>query len=158
MNFQSVTARLMAPLAASMLLLAVLAGVTLHLESRVAAANADAMTAQRLVAEFGEIRSLSRSLQRDGLNLIIETDAGERSAIQEKFAGRAEKYAKALETLKAEPGQGGVAPAYFERQANVAHELTAVAERANGGDLAGATEDFRHRVRPAERAASKIAD
>lgn len=158
MNFQSVTARLMAPLMASMLLLAVLAGVTLHLESRVATANAEAMTAQRLVAEFGEVRSLSRSLQRDALNLIVETDAEERSAIRKKFTGRAEKFGKALDDLKVEPGQAGVEPAFFETQKNVADELTAVVERADRGDLAGATEDFRHGVRPAERAASKIAD
>ncbi|HEX7853049.1 MAG TPA: methyl-accepting chemotaxis protein [Sphingobium sp.] len=158
MNFRSVAARLMAPLVVSMLLLAILAGVTMHSESRVAAANAEAMAAQQRVSDLGELRSLSRSLQRDALNLIIETEASERETINGKFTGRVGKLTKGLDDLAATPDQGGVSPDYFETQHHVVQELIEVAKRANGGDIPGATEDFRHRVRPAERAASKVAD
>lgn len=158
MKFRSVAARLMAPLVVSMLLLAILAGVTMHSEGRVAAANATAMAAQQRVSDLGELRSLSRSLQRDALNLIIETDATERQTINGKFSGRVDKLTKGLGALEHIAGEAGVSPDYFTTQHQVVQELTAVAKRANDGDIAGATNDFRQRVRPAERAASKVAD
>ncbi|HEX7876124.1 MAG TPA: methyl-accepting chemotaxis protein [Sphingobium sp.] len=158
MKFRSVAARLMAPLVVSMLLLAALSGVTMHFESRVAAANVAAMAAQKRVFDLGELRSLSRSLQRDALNLIIETDPAEHKAIHKKFSDRLDKFVSKLNTLNAEPDHAGLSPDYFDTQHKTAQELAAVAQRAIRGDIAGATDDFRHRVRTAERSASKIAD
>jgi len=154
---RSVTTRLMTPLFVSMLLLAFLALLTIRSEGQVAAANAAAATAQGEVFEFGELRSLSRSLQRDALNLITETDPSEILTIRGKFDDREKKMTKELGALESRLGEQA-SPDYFRSQRQVIQELAAVAERAGSGDAAGALTQFHARVRPAERAASQIAD
>ena len=155
---RSITARLMAPLAISMLLLCALAGVMFWAQGNVAAATSAALAAQADVNVLSELRSTSRSLQRDALNLITETDPGERATITKKFTSRLEKMATGLAKLEAQPDHSFVPPEFFTTQEDVVRALKGTGAKAVAGDAAGALEDFHHIVRPAERAASKIAD
>ena len=155
---RSITARLMAPLAMSMLMLCVLAGLVFAGQTYVAAANSAALNAEANVNALSELRSTSRSLQRDALNLITEGDPKERATIVQKFNTRIEKMAKGLAALESMPDHNFVPQAFFPTQHAVIDALKATADKATTGDTAGALDDFHHNVRPAERAASKIAD
>ena len=158
MFIKSVAARLIAPVLVSMLLLAILSAVTLQTEGRVARANQDAAHAEAVMLRLAELRSLSRSLQRDALNLVIECDPAERKVIQGKFDTRLGKFADQLGTLQGDAARYAITPAYFTSQARVRRELTEVGRLAGTGDRAAGLSHFRQRVRPAERLASKIAD
>ncbi|KQO50983.1 hypothetical protein ASF14_08805 [Sphingomonas sp. Leaf257] len=142
----------------SMLLLAILSAVTLQTEGRVARANQDAAHAEAVMLRLAELRSLSRSLQRDALNLVIESDPAERKVIQGKFDTRLGKFADQLGTLQGDAARYAITPAYFTSQARVRRELTEVGRLAGAGDRAAGLSHFRQRVRPAERLASRIAD
>ncbi|MBB4609107.1 methyl-accepting chemotaxis protein [Sphingomonas yabuuchiae] len=158
MFIKSVAARLIAPVLVSMLLLAILSAVTLQTEGRVARANQDAAHAEAVMLRLAELRSLSRSLQRDALNLVIESDPAERKVIQGKFDTRLGKFADQLGTLQGDAARYAITPAYFTSQARVRRELTEVGRLAGTGDRAAGLSHFRQRVRPAERLASRIAD
>ncbi|WP_058733976.1 methyl-accepting chemotaxis protein [Sphingomonas sanguinis] len=158
MFFKSVTARLIAPVLVSMLLLAILSAVTLKTEARVAEANRAAAQADGVMLRLAELRSLSRSLQRDALNLVIENDAAERQVIQGKFDTRLGKFATQLDALRGDAARFAITPAYFASQAGVRAELAQVGRFAKTEDRAASLAHFRERVRPAERLASKIAD
>ncbi|WP_156361217.1 methyl-accepting chemotaxis protein [Sphingomonas sp. Leaf257] len=158
MFIKSVAARLIAPVLVSMLLLAILSAVTLQTEGRVARANQDAAHAEAVMLRLAELRSLSRSLQRDALNLVIESDPAERKVIQGKFDTRLGKFADQLGTLQGDAARYAITPAYFTSQARVRRELTEVGRLAGAGDRAAGLSHFRQRVRPAERLASRIAD
>lgn len=155
---RSVTTRLMTPLFVSMFLLVMLALFTIHSQSKVETANNAAASAQREALEFGELRSVSRALQRDALNLINETDPKELVTIRDKLSSRSAAMAKDIETLAANTDTELVTPEFLDSQRQVLRELSAVATRAQSGDAAGALAQFHTNVRPAERAASKIAD
>lgn len=154
----NITARLMAPLAISMLLLCALGGMMFWAQVDVAAANGKALTAQANANALSELRSTSRSLQRDALNLISETDPAERATILKKFNTRLETMAQGLTRFAAQPDHDFVPAEFFTTQRNVIAALKDTSARAVGGDVPGALDDFHHKVRPAERAASKIAD
>ncbi|MDY0959741.1 methyl-accepting chemotaxis protein [Sphingomonas sp. CFBP8993] len=158
MLLKSVTARLIAPVLVSMLLLASLSAVTLQIGARVASANDDAARAEAVMLRLAELRSLSRSLQRDALNLVIESDPAERQVIQRKFDTRLDKFGDQLATLRGDAARFAITPAYFTSQARVRRELAQVGRFADGGDRATGLSHFRQQVRPAERLASKIAD
>ncbi|BCI72266.1 HAMP domain protein [Sphingomonas sp. S17] len=158
MFLKSVAARLIAPVLISMVLLGILSAVTLRIETRVAGANATATDAETAMFQLAELRSVSRSLQRDALNLSTEDDPDERQVILNKFHKRLKIFGDELTAL-AEDYTGHVAtPDYLNSQAQVREELAIVGRLANAGDRAGAMAHFRQRVRPAERLASKIAD
>ncbi|OMJ31971.1 hypothetical protein BSZ14_11010 [Sphingomonas sp. Sph1(2015)] len=158
MFIKSVAARLIAPVLVSMLLLAILSAVTLQTEGRVARANQDAAHAEAVMLRLAELRSLSRSLQRDALNLVIESDPAERQVIQGKFDTRLGKFTDQLDALRSDAARYAITPAYFTSQARVRHELAQVGSLADTGDRAAGLSHFRQRVRPAERLASRIAD
>lgn len=158
MFLKSVAARLIAPVLVSMLLLGVLSAVTLRIEARVATANAAATDAETAMFRLAELRSVSRSLQRDALNLATEDDAAERRVILGKFTKRLGTFGDALTALRDDPTGRAATPDYLVSQAQVRDELAIVGRLANTGDRAGAMAHFRQRVRPAERRASKIAD
>lgn len=67
---RSVTTRLLTPLLGALALLWLLAGFTWCAARQVHDVNAVAATTQDRVVLLSEIRSLSRSLQRDALNLV----------------------------------------------------------------------------------------
>uniref|UniRef100_UPI00289E4AD1 methyl-accepting chemotaxis protein n=1 Tax=Sphingomonas sp. TaxID=28214 RepID=UPI00289E4AD1 len=155
MFLKSVAARLIAPVLVSMVLLGILSAVTLRIETRVASANAAATDAGAAMLRLAELRSVSRSLQRDALNLATEDDPAERQVILGKFTRRLGTFGEELTALR---DDRGATPDYLRSQAQVRDELAIVGRLANAGDRAGAMAHFRQRVRPAERLASKIAD
>ncbi|MBO9670675.1 MAG: HAMP domain-containing protein [Sphingobium sp.] len=155
---RSIAARLMMPLAISMAMLCVLAGIMVYAQFKVARANQAAIDGQSQVYQLAEIRSISRALQRDALNLISETDEKSREAIRAKFDKRLETFKSELDSFSKAIDESIVPTAFFDSQHTVAKEVADVAGFANAGDRAGALVDFRTNVRPAEQAASKIAD
>jgi len=155
---RSIAARLMLPLAISMAMLCVLAGIMVYSQITVARANQAALDGQEEVFQLGELRSLSRSLQRDALNLITETDGDARATIVKKFNTRMDKFKSDLASFAKTADKSSVPPAYFTGQENVISALEGVGTRAMGGDHAGALDDFHKKVRPAERESSKVAD
>jgi methyl-accepting chemotaxis protein len=155
---RSIAARLMLPLAISMAMLCALAGIMVYAQVMVANATEAALKGQEQVNRLGELRSISRALQRDALNLVTETDGDALEGIREKFNSRMEKFTGELASFSKDVDESVVPAAYFDSQRDVAKELADVAAKANGGDQAGALADFRSQVRPAERGASKVAD
>ena len=142
MFIKSVAARLIAPVLVSMLLLAILSAVTLQTEGRVARANQDAAHAEAVMLRLAELRSLSRSLQRDALNLVIESDPAERQVIQGKFDTRLGKFTDQLDALRSDAARYAITPAYFTSQARVRHELAQVGSLADTGDRAAGLSHF----------------
>ena len=158
MSIKSLAARLIAPIVVSIVLLACLAGVTLHSEAQVAQANAAATAAEDAMLRFAELRSLSRSLQRDALNLVVEQDPAERQVIRSKFEKRLSTMADQLDAMRRDRDALAVSSAYLSSQAAVRAELAEAGRLAVNGDPVAGLAHFRNRVRPAERLASKIAD
>ena len=154
---RSVTARLLTPLVGALALLWLLAGLTLYAGQQVHDVNAAAATTQDRVVLLSEIRSLSRSLQRDALNLVTEDEPAELPVILRKFAARSRTMRAHLRTLHRGAGDT-LPPSYFDLSYRVLDALQAVARQAQRGDRDGALRRFHRDVRPAERAASKVAD
>jgi len=102
-----------------------------------------------------ELRSTSRALQRDALNLATEPDPAALAEIGDRFNRRHRQFTDelaALAKLEARPD-----PHYFETQRAVLKQLAAVRDAAPT-DRANALLLFRKQVRPAERRGSTIAD
>jgi len=150
--------RVIAPLAGAILLLWLLAGMTYRQDLAVKFANDAALNAQARVLAVAEVRSVSRSLQRDALNLITETEPGERAIIVQKFDDRSRKMRAMLDTLSQTDARRILPADYFRLNHTVIAALDEVAAKANTGDRTAALAHLRATVRPAERAASKVAD
>ncbi|WP_165926992.1 HAMP domain-containing methyl-accepting chemotaxis protein [Sphingomonas sp. BK235] len=151
------TARLLTPLVGALLLLWLLAALTWYSARQIHDANATAAATQDRVFLLSEIRSLSRSLQRDALNLVTEQDPHELPTIISKFDTRSRKMRTELRTLE-RTEHNALPPDYFSLSYGVIDALQAVARQAQSGDRRGALARFHRQVRPAERAASKVAD
>ena len=150
--------RVVAPLTGAILLLWLLAGVTYREDRAVEVATAAALDAQTRVLAVSEVRSVSRSLQRDALNLITETDPDERDVIVEKFDERSKKMRDMLQSIEDTKARHVLPENYFRLSHTVIAALGEVAAQANAGNRTAALEHLRKVVRPAERAASKVAD
>jgi len=159
MLFRGITAKLMAPLAISLLLLILLALTVFMGEQRMLAAQSAALSTLDNVHRLGELRSISRSLQRDALNLITEREDQERGKIEAKFSKRLSSFRDGLTSIEQRnQGQSIVSPAFITAQHAVGNALEATARKALGRDADAALDYFHKQVRPAERAASKVAD
>lgn len=157
---RSMVARLMVPVGLMFCLLCLIGLVTLATRGRLRDA-ADAVARQEAVrVELIEARSLSRSLQRDLLNLVVENDRDERRTIAGKLATRSRAFAVVLERLAAEPALAARARrrAYFATQHQVLVRMEATAAILARGERSDGLAAFRSDVRPAERRASAIAD
>ena len=152
-------ARLMVPIAIMLGLVCVLGLIGLGTRSRVQTARDAANVAQVVRIDLVEVRSLSRSLQRDALNLLLERDPRERAVIHRKFASRSDQMRAQLTQLVDNPA-ARVLPRsrYIRSQAVVLDRLAIVAAAASNGGQARAWAIFRGEVRPNERVASTIAD
>jgi methyl-accepting chemotaxis protein len=156
--FRRFNLRVVAPLIGAILLLWLLAAVTLHNDRKLEAANTAALEAQARVFALGEIRSISRSLQRDALNLITETDPAEHAIIVNKFADRSRQMREMLNDLEEKTERGTLPKDYFTLSSTALTAMGEVAAQAIDGDRQGALHRLRTTVRPAERAASHVAD
>jgi len=127
--------------------------------NRIASANQALIQMDRMVLTASELRSISRALQRDALNLISE-DAAARAAINERFGARiaemAEKNRRLDQLLAASgnPAAGRVSPL----QVKVMDALTRTRDLALAGQDDAAAALFRSEVRNSERAASALTD
>ena len=116
------------------------------------------MEAQERVLAVSEVRSISRSLQRDALNLITESDPAERDVIVKKFDERTRRMREMLRHLEDTKTVHALPENYFRLSHTVIAALGEVAAKANASDRKAALDYLRKVVRPAERAASKVAD
>ncbi|QCG93142.1 HAMP domain-containing protein (plasmid) [Azospirillum sp. TSA2s] len=127
--------------------------------NRIASANQALIQMDRMVLTASELRSISRSLQRDALNLISE-DAATQAAIGERFGARIDEMAeknRRLEQLLAasgNPAAGRVGPL----QVKVMDALTRTRDLALADQDGAAAALFRSDVRSSERAASDLTD
>ncbi|WP_165899697.1 methyl-accepting chemotaxis protein [Sphingomonas sp. PP-CE-1G-424] len=149
----------MVPVAIMLGLVILLGLIGLGTRNRVQTARDAANAGQIVRIHLIEARSLSRSLQRDALNLLLERDPRELAIIHGKFAKRSLQMRAQLAQLVRNPGTGLNAQSpYIRSQTTVLRELAVVAGAATKDrqDLAWGV--FRNDVRPNERMASKIAD
>lgn len=152
-------ARLMVPVAIMLGLVCLLGLIGLGTRNRVQIARDAANAGQIVRIHLIEVRSLSRSLQRDALNLLLERDPGELAVIHSKFSTRSGEMRRHLAQLVRHPGAGLSAQGpYIRSQIIVLHRLASVAAEATKGKQTRGWAVFRSDVRPNERVASKIAD
>ena len=156
---RSMVVRLMVPVAIMLGLVCILGLVGLGTRSRVQTARDAANAGQIVRIHLIEVRSLSRSLQRDALNLLLERDPRERVIIHGKFASRSQQMRTQLVQLVRNRDTGLTAQSrYIRSQAVVLDRLAIVAGAASRGGQTRAWTIFRNAVRPNERIASSLAD
>ena len=136
---RSMVARLMVPVAIMLGLVCLLGLIGLGTRGRVQAARDAANAGQVVRIHLIEMRSLSRSLQRDTLNLLLERDPGERAIIHDKFASRSRQMRGQLALLVRNP-DAGLTPGsrYIRSQAIVLDRLAMAAGAASRGGQARA--------------------
>jgi methyl-accepting chemotaxis protein len=104
---RSLIVRLLAPVG---IMLALLAGMQLldaSVRRRVVAAECFVSDQQALALRLGELRSISRSLQRDALNLVTEPDPRALREIGGRFDQRHAEFAKDLASWRGHAEAGG---------------------------------------------------
>jgi methyl-accepting chemotaxis protein len=152
-------ARLMVPVAIMLALVCILGLIGLGTRSRVQTARDAANDGQIVRVHLIEVRSLSRSLQRDALNLLLERDPRELAIIHAKFSQRSLQMRAQLARLVRHRAAGLTRDSgYIRSQMIVLRRLATVADAANRGSQDRAWSVFRSEVRPNERRASTIAD
>ena len=157
---RSLMVRLMSPVGLMLLLVVMLGMVSLGTRGRLHQSYDDLTQGQEVRTALTEARSISRSLQRDALNLTLDDDPAELATLQTKFADRRREFRSVLSTLVANPrfAGGNSRTQYLRSQTLVLQSLAGVADLAARGERSLALRRFRAEVRPNERAASKIAD
>lgn len=157
---RSIVVRMMLPVAIMFLLICLLTTLGFVSRYHIREAQQAAAESQDIRVRLIELRSLSRSLQRDALNLLIEPDPAERAIVHAKIARRTAEMRATLRSLQRVDfiGDGARRRHFFNDQQIVLDHLIAIDAAARRGDQARALDIFRHRVRPAEREASFIAD
>ncbi|MEI7606472.1 MAG: HAMP domain-containing methyl-accepting chemotaxis protein [Rhodospirillaceae bacterium] len=128
-------------------------------QTQVRGAGGDVMASDTLVATATELRSVSRSLQRDALNLILEAQS-ERSSIAERFNRRVAAMRSLTEAVEKQ-----LAVAALPDTAELGplqRAVLAALEHSRDLALQGQSEDawrfFRTEVRARERTASQMTD
>ncbi len=157
---RSLVARLLVPIGIMLALVCLLGLIGLGTRGRLREAHGAADQAAAVRVELIEIRSLSRSLQRDALNLIVEPDKRELAVIHDKVRRRLTDTRVLLATFAASSASADPAQRkrYLAGQAIVLDKLTDVMAAAAHGRTIEALSEFRTAVRPVEREASRIAD
>lgn len=114
---------------------------------------------QRRALQLAELRSISRSLQRDALNLVTESDATELDAIRSRFDKRYRQFDVDLRALRFDRTVDTPAQfAAYRRSQRIVLDQLRLVRNAAGVSRTQALDLFRHNVRPNERRASAIAD
>ena len=109
--------------------------------------------------QVGEIRSLSRALQRDTLNLMFDPDPAEKTNITASVQRRTRDLTARLAELSGnQNAQLDVLREIGRLQTDVVRVLADVQKLAAAGDTAKAHALFRDELRKNERAASRITD
>ena len=128
-------------------------------QTQVRGAGNDVMASDGLVATATELRSVSRSLQRDALNLILESPS-ERPSIGERFNRRIAAMRGLIEQVEKRLAGAQVAEAadFSRLQRAVLAALERTRDIALQGKGDEAWQFFRTEVRTNERAASQLTD
>ena len=128
-------------------------------QTQVRSAGSDVMSADGLVAAATELRSVSRSLQRDALNLILESPS-ERPSIAERFNRRITAMQGLIEQVEKRLGGANLTQAadLSRLQRSVLGALERTRDLALQGKGDEAWQLFRTEVRTSERAASQLTD
>ncbi|WP_434618413.1 methyl-accepting chemotaxis protein [Azospirillum sp. B2RO_4] len=153
------SSKILLPVLVLSIVSAAIGGTSVWGLNRIAAANQALIRTDRMVLTASELRSISRSLQRDALNLISE-DAATQAKISERFGDRIEDMAEAnrrLDRLLAasgNPAAGKIGPL----QVKVMNALAKTQDLALAGQRDAAAALFRSDVRSSERAASALTD
>ena len=157
---RSITVRMMTPVVVMFGLVCLLALVGSIARTRLSSVHAAVEASEGVRIDLIEIRSLSRSVQRDVLNLFVERDRAERGIVHGKIARRSRDMTGQLARLARNPAfdAGTNRRAFFASQHRTLVSLARAAAAADRGDRDGALAIFRTAVRPAERLASGIAD
>ena len=157
---RSLIARMMLPIGIMLALVVLLGAISLWSRTQLRAAYDVLRENESVRYELTELRSLSRSLQRDALNFVVERDARELTVLHDKFAARSRAMQARLAALRADAtfNAGADHSGFFHTQDVVVRSLALVADAAARGRRDRALAMFRVGVRPNERAASRIAD
>ena len=112
------------------------------------------------IIQVGEIRSLSRALQRDTLNLIFDPDPTEKTNIAGSVQRRTQEVTRRLEAVVsiASDAERPKMREIQSLQTEALASLAAVQKLAIAGDAAQAHALFRDDLRRKERAASRVTD
>ncbi len=152
--------KLLAPVVGLGVALVCVVAVAIVLETRVDAVNKSLRVAQAQIAEALEVRSISRAVQRDALNMVLTQNAEDNKAFAKRIADRAEQQRRHTRSLMGML-QGDDAQAlkdFAALQETVLGEVIKVSELAASGLPTAAYSHFSDRVRAAERSASAITD
>lgn len=147
--------RLMLPLMVMVGLVAIIGTLERHARATLSHAYELAQGQMALTLKLTELRSTSRAVQRDALNLITEPDGPALVEIRSRFDRRHRDFTAGLAALRTTPL--GRDAGYMHTQWQVLDRL-ALVRRLATRDRAAALHAFRTQVRPVERAASVLAD
>jgi methyl-accepting chemotaxis protein len=127
---------------------------------RIAAAGDAASRAQHQLADAGEIRALSRALQRDTLNILFEEDEAARRQFAETVTRRSEDMRRRIARLVESLGEAAEArlPGFATLQAAVIDAIARTAALGAAGRREAAIAALRDQLRPREREASALTD
>ncbi|MFC7335385.1 methyl-accepting chemotaxis protein [Rhodocista pekingensis] len=151
----TLTQKILAPVAILSLVAAIIAGSAFLSLDRIGGAVTQMKAQSNLVIAASELRSTSRALQRDALNLVFEP-AENRQAIAERFNRRLASMSE--QTAAIETRLTAAEARFAPLQRDVVAALIQVRDAALSGDTAGAHDLFKTKVRSAERAASELTD
>ena len=157
---RSLVARMMLPIGVMLALVLLLGAVSAWSRTQLRDAYAALRENEEVRYDLSELRSLSRSLQRDALNFVVERDRIELAVLHAKFGKRAADMRARLTDLRRDAAFNARADhaGFYRTQYLVLDRLNRVAATAARGDRIAALALFRAEVRPNERAASRIAD
>jgi methyl-accepting chemotaxis protein len=148
------------PLVLMAAMASIILGVSVAASWHIHTQQARLSQAYQNAAQAGELRSLSRALQRDALNLIFETDAEARAKTSEKFTKRIAEMRELVATVDQSftaEERAGMAD-FIRLQNSVVTELVAIQTAAQSNAPQDVYTQFAASVRPAEKAASKKTD
>jgi len=154
------TPKILAPIVILALVTAGLIVVAVGAQGVVHDATDRALFASRQLNNVGEIRALSRAIQRDTLNMILEEDAAARQQFDQTIARRSAEMRQRIDRLVASLSAADVArlPAFATLQAAVLAEIDRTKSYALQGRREDAMQALRGGVRPREREASAMTD
>jgi methyl-accepting chemotaxis protein len=151
--------KILVPVAVLSVVAALIVGAASWGMSHVGRSTRTMVSDSTIVITAGELRSVSRALQRDALNMIAEDEAGQQG-LKDRFdqrLGQMRKSAEALGRLVAAADRTR-ADEMTALQTRVIDALARTRDLAVSGRRAEAQALFRSDVRANERAASKLTD
>jgi methyl-accepting chemotaxis protein len=155
-----VATRILIPTVGLSAVIVIVSAVAVGLQRDVADAARQAAAANAQMIEAGEVRSLSRAVQREALKLISPAWSAGRDGLQDSInSGGAQLIdrAKAL-VVTLGPSDDDMKQQFVDLQQKVVAALGAVKDAAIAGDIDKAQYEFQRNVQPADAEASDMTD